>query len=242
MMGRSDGARRDLPGGAQVFGSAFAVLVVAVSAANWAGVLVAALITVAAIGVCVALFAGFNGRRWDRRKTALVAVSSATALILVGVAAVAGGSGRRGAKVAEDAEPAPVLSSSSYRLAPSSSVFTNDQDKVDLDTGCPGRGPTRIQVGPSRCGENADLILDAGELVTWERMPRIALPDPGERASHATCRRLLTLSRMLGRIDVRRLDEGSQLCVLTDKGSSAAVRVEDVSMPSIVISFDVWTR
>ncbi|MFC6087790.1 hypothetical protein [Saccharothrix lopnurensis] len=42
-------------------------------------------------------------------------------------------------------EPEPLLRKKGYRLTPSSDVRTNDTDKIDLDTGCPGweRPPSR---------------------------------------------------------------------------------------------------
>jgi hypothetical protein len=154
---------RDIPGWAQVFGSVFAAILAAVMAASWAGTAAAVLATVAALATCIAIFAGLNHLPWNRRKRVLVGVSAGIALALV-VAAVAVGrqnTARSDAATGTGAaESEPAISSPSYLLTPSSSVFTNDQDKVDLDTGCPGHGPTKPQVGPDRCGENADLILD----------------------------------------------------------------------------------
>jgi hypothetical protein len=63
----------------------------------------------------------------------------------------------------------------------------------------------------------------------------------GERASHTTCRKLLATGKMVGSVNVEVLGEDSELCVMTDKGSIAVVRIEDLDkLPSIAVSFDVW--
>jgi hypothetical protein len=232
---------------AQVFGTVFAVILAAVTAASWAGTAAAVLTTTAALAACIAIFTGFNHRPWDRRKKILVSASGGIALGLIAAAVAVGVAGRQStAGVDADtgsgaAESKPAISSPNYRLTPSSSIFTNDQDKVDLDTACPGHGPTKPQVGPDRCGENADLILDAGELLTWERSPRMALLPAGTRASQTTCRKQITQGDMVGSVEVEALKSDSELCVKTDKGSVAVVRIEDLTkLPSIAISFDVW--
>jgi hypothetical protein len=238
---------RDIPGWAQVFGSVFTVILAAVTAASWAGTAAAILATTAALAACIAIFACFNHRPWDRRKRILVSTSGLIALGLIAAAVAVGVAGRQNttkldaATGSDAAESEPAISSPNYRLTPSSSIFTNDQDKVDLDTACPGHGPTMPQVGPDRCGENADLILDAGELLTWERSPRVALLPAGERASQATCRKHIAQDDMVGSLEVEALKVGSELCVKTDKESVAVVRIEDLTkLPSIAISFDVW--
>jgi hypothetical protein len=61
-------------------------------------------------------------------------------------------------------ERKPMLTKTRYPLTPSSNPLTNDGDKVDLDTGCPGWGPTSVRVGRSRCGDLADLIVETSSL------------------------------------------------------------------------------
>lgn len=239
--------RRDIPGWAQVFGSVFTTFLAAVTAANLASAAAAVLTAAAALAVCGAIMVGLNYRERSSRRRALVGVFVGVAIVLtlaaVIVASLARSRGPVAAQGSADGESAPIMSAENYRLAPSSSVFTNDQDKVDLDTGCPGHGPTRPQLGPARCGENADLILDSGELLTWERMPRIALLPADRPASHTTCRQSAAEGNLAGSIEVNRLEAGSGLCVLTDKGNIAAVRIESLAeLPTIVISFDVWSR
>ncbi|MGH8573163.1 MAG: hypothetical protein ACREX8_11410, partial [Gammaproteobacteria bacterium] len=182
MINKQDGTRRDVPGWAQVFGSVFTVIVASVTAATLASATVAVLAAMAAVALCAAILIGLNQQPWNTRKKLVTTASASIAVVLIIAAVWIGAAGKPSAVKTPAAtadrgsdEPTLVISSPSYRLKPSASIFTNDQDKVDLDTACPGHGPTKPQVGPDRCGENADLILEETEQFTRERLPRLTL-------------------------------------------------------------------
>lgn len=242
--------RPDLPGGAQVFGSGITALLAAVTAATLAGALVAIFAAVAMFFATAALMVGFNRAPWRRRKawtvtgSAVIAVAMIVAVVLTLPVKPAGklaAHGSPGQARGNGAEPVVIMSSPVYRLRPSASIRTNDQDKVDLDTACPGHGPTTPQLGPSRCGENADLIIEETELFTWKRESRLALLPAGEDASYATCVSYLVPAAVVSSVELTRLKPGSQFCVRTDKDSIAAVRVKNLTRtPELELSFDVW--
>ncbi|MGW5054582.1 hypothetical protein [Actinokineospora sp. NPDC004072] len=134
----------------------------------------------------------------------------------------------------EPAETPPrdvVVAATAFRLVPSSDPTTNNTDKVDLDTGCPGWGPTRIRVGPSRCGELADLILEDDKIHTPGYAPLISRP-AGAGCDDRT-------AAAVAAVAVTDLRPGAVLCVRTDKGNTADVRVDEVG-PAVVISFQTW--
>ncbi len=236
-----NGSKRDVPGWAQVFGSVFAVILAAVTAATMVGATVAILAAMAAGAACASILVGLNQDAHGRRKKIIAGGCAGGALVLATVAAAIGILGRQATAAGQDAdEPVPIMSSTSYRLTPSAWFTTNDQDKVDLDTGCPGHGPTTLQVGPTRCGEKADLILSDNELLTWERQPRL-VPISGDELTYAACRKSLDPLLAFGSVAVDELRKGSGLCVSTDKGAIAAVRIENTAgAPGIEISFKVW--
>jgi hypothetical protein len=133
------------------------------------------------------------------------------------------------------------VTKTNYQLIPSSSPLTDDADKVDLDTGCPGWGPTSIPVGRDRCGEVADLILESTDLQTYEEQPRLALLDGEQEASWTTCHEVLEAdTATIGSVQLSELRPGSELCVLTDKDNVAAVSVVSMSSTDVVIGFEVW--
>lgn len=141
MIDTRDGRKRDIPGWAQVFGSAFMVISATVTAATLSGAAVAGLTAGAAIFLCSAIVTGLNQQPWTARKKLVTAASTCVAVILIPVAAWVGIAHRQQragppqtTAEASGEDPALAISSPSYSLMPSSSIFTNDQDKVDLDT------------------------------------------------------------------------------------------------------------
>ena len=245
---------RDLPGWAQVFGSAVTVLTAAATAATLGGAAVALLVALSATALCSALFLAVGHGSWGRRKKAAVLISSVAAVGFVVAAAALAAAGRgsststsiptsavvrdTSAVTPEGLRPhTPLLEKSGLRLTPSSDPLTNIGDKVDLDTGCPGWGPTGVRVGRSRCGELADLIVEEHELHAPEHAPRLVLLDSGRKASEVTCREQTTTA--VGAVRLADLTTGSALCVRTDKGDIATVHVDGVAQ-DLVISFEVW--
>jgi hypothetical protein len=262
---------RDLPGQAQVFGAVFTVLLAAVVSATLSGVVVAILTAAAAGCVCVMLYVATNHRPWTQVKQILVASLAASSLALAGVAVAVAVSGNQhpasgtaassgpetGSAPSEPQTAAPqsppsttepqqrepIVAKTNYQLIPSSNPLTNDADKVDLDTGCPGWGPTSVQVGRDRCGEAADLILESTNLHTYEELPRLAVLDGGQEASWTTCHEVLEADNAtVGTVQLSVLRPGLELCVLTDKDNIAAVHVVSMSSADVVIGFEVWAR
>lgn len=145
--------------------------------------------------------------------------------------------------------PVPSMQKSGYVLRPSSSVLTNDQDKVDLDTGCPGWGDMYPHIGPSRCGGLADLIIDPDSLHNANGQPDIVSLPPGVTDTYSSCRTLLaaTPNNAVNSIQAAGLHDGEVLCVRTDTGSTAVVHLEQVAtdemgqLTSVTIDFQVWT-
>jgi hypothetical protein len=135
-----------------------------------------------------------------------------------------------------ETEPVPSLTKTRYRLTPSSNPLTNDGDKVDLDTGCPGWGPTSVRVGRNRCGDLADLIVETSTLHAPNDKPRLSLVS--ERASYTGCHDRVD---GVGVIPLDGLRGGGELCVTTDKDNIAAVHVDPVGPDgSMVIDYQLW--
>ncbi|MEU4804008.1 hypothetical protein [Actinosynnema sp. NPDC023587] len=136
------------------------------------------------------------------------------------------------------ADPEPVLVKTGYRLTPSWNPLTNNGDKVDLDTACPGWGSTKAKVGPKRCGELADLIAETHGLHAPDNAPRLTLLAQGEPASYAVCR---AKREGVGTIRLPDLRAGVELCVVTDKDNVAAVRVDSVTAGGeVVLAYRLW--
>jgi hypothetical protein len=155
----------------------------------------------------------------------------------------------RGQPIEEPASaPTPILDKKSYPLRRSSSIDTNDQDKVDLDTACPGWGGMSIRVGPRRCGELADLIVDEEGLHTPEGQPQL-VRSPPERAGYETCRVMLgqRINDRASILETKDIKPGGTLCVETDKRNIAMVRIDQVGLDTsgdlenVTINFTVWT-
>lgn len=147
-------------------------------------------------------------------------------------------------------ETAPAIQKTGYVLRPSSSVLTDNQDKVDLDTGCPGWGDMHPHVGPSRCGELADLVVEADSLHTADSRPDIIALSSGATGTEQSCRSRLaaTPNDAVYSIPAASLRNGEVLCVRTDIGNTAVVRLDKVvtdslgQIAAVTIDFQVWTE
>lgn len=145
-------------------------------------------------------------------------------------------------------EPRPIVDKTGYLLRRSSFVDTNDQDKVDVDTGCPGWGGMHPRIGPSRCGELADVILDEEGLHTAEGRPSLVYLPPGRDGGYESCRAAFEKrpDPSVIEVGVGELEAGGGLCIETDQGNLAAVRIDEISvdgtgqLESMMISFRVW--
>jgi hypothetical protein len=148
------------------------------------------------------------------------------------------------------AGPPIALDKHGYVLKVSTFVNDNDRDKIDLDTGCPGWGSTAVRVGPRRCGELADIVLDEDGIHTPDERPRLDVLPPGIAGDYQTCRAALDQepSPAVNQIDSEQLREGVEICTATDLSAMSHVHVDRVTRTSsgtlstIKISFIVWQR
>jgi hypothetical protein len=142
----------------------------------------------------------------------------------------------------------PFLEKDGYVLRRSSSIATNDQDKIDLDTGCPGWGGMHPRLGPSRCGELAELILDQEGIHTAENRPLLIELEQDSAANYESCIAALGAkpARNLSQIEVDSLQANDRICVETDLENIALVQINDVStdtlgeLERLTMSFVVW--
>lgn len=149
---------------------------------------------------------------------------------------------------ASPSEPKPFIEQSGYTLEPSSSLLTNDRDKIDIDTGCPGWGDMHPRVGPSRCGDLADLVADQDSIHTADGKPNIFNLAPGAPAVYRMCRAITRQRPLQGtnKIDSGALAQSEDFCVLTDQGNIAVVHIDSIKMDgtgqlaAIKIDFKAW--
>jgi hypothetical protein len=142
----------------------------------------------------------------------------------------------------------PFIEKSGYVLRRSSSIWTNDEDKVDLDTGCPGWGDMHPRLGPSRCGETADLILDQEGIHSADDRPRFIELDHNSAGDYPTCRADLTAkpARSLNQLEVSALSADERICTRTDMDNIALVTIQAVStdalhqLQQLKVDFVVW--
>jgi hypothetical protein len=137
----------------------------------------------------------------------------------------------------------------SRTLVPSSNVATNDRDKIDLDSGCPGWGGMSPKVGPSRCGALADLIVDDDGVHNSNGRPSIVVLPSGSSSGYAACARAFDQepSPMVSQVELGQIETGLELCVLTDEQEVSRVQLVDVQrglsggLTSIKVTYIVWT-
>jgi hypothetical protein len=262
----TDDKSTKLPHWAQVFGSLSPVVVGVVAATTVGGLAVVLLSAVGTALICAAAYVGLSNRTGMRKYlgTALNGVIGLGLVVWAVLIADAGRSSTPPGSAQTQTAPQPeaqsqrsgggfvatrpvgdrtlVTEKSGYQLVPSSNPLSNHEDKVDLDTGCPGWGPTSVRVGRNRCGDVADLIIEAAELHSPNYTPTLALLGGATAATYETCRDSISSGLgTLGSIPLGDLAIGAELCVATDKGNVAAVRVDSVDPAGgIIISFQVW--
>ena len=103
------------------------------------------------------------------------------------------------------------------------------KDKIDLDTGYPGRGP-QFQLLPHQGGD-ADLILEPERLHTYDDTPGLLLltaPDPVPTPEFCDSRLSAAGARLTGSVPLGDLPAGSKLCVRTDRGRAVGVTIAGV--------------
>jgi hypothetical protein len=250
--GRGRESRIAAPDLVQMFGVVLAVVLALVTADTFRARAAVMLAVMAAAVLLAVLVQMVSDQRPGSRRYRRIAVQGVAATALVVVAAGIYSSTTGGSHQPSAATPPgrPLIERTGYLLSPSSSPITNDQDKVDLDTGCPGWGDMVPHIGPRRCGELADLIVDGEGLHTRDGGPHLLLPATGRAADYDLCRAGLGAEPDQGvnQIDVGALAATGSFCVETDRGNIAAVRVGKVTadaaerLSTLTIDFTVWRR
>jgi hypothetical protein len=234
----------------QAFGVIFAVITALIASNTQRTLITTALGVVAAALVCTLAVQVTTHRSWDWRRLLLVSVQVAASIALVAAALVAApnGDNQSSASPSTGSDPSPVLETKNYKLTVSSFVDTNDQDKIDLDTGCPGWGSMRPRIGPSRCGELADIILDEEGLHSNDGRPTLAKLVSNSHPRYDDCQAALNdePDHTVSKLDVSDIGAGTELCVRTDLNRTALVHLEDLELDTAgqlaasTISFTVW--
>ncbi|MDG4765949.1 hypothetical protein O7632_17850 [Solwaraspora sp. WMMD406] len=129
-------------------------------------------------------------------------------------------------------------------LRESTDVFRNHLDKIDLDTGEPGRGGSAILLGPARSGGTADTIIEYQRIRTVVDGQAFVHIDAGTPVDHRYCRAALGQPhRRVTSVRHEMLKPGDTLCVVTDQDRIAMIRVVDPpagSRPRLVFDFTLW--
>ncbi|MFV2012876.1 MULTISPECIES: hypothetical protein [unclassified Micromonospora] len=192
--------------------------------------------------------------RRDGRRRWWVAMTAGCALVVTaGAVGATGGPSRTTPTVACDAvaahrpveAPVPVvLHRTGCVLRATTDVFTNYRDKIDADTGEPGRGSTERLVGPVRDGGLADLIVEYHRIRSASDTPSFALVRAGRPGGYQTCRTFQQRpGRLVATIRHSEIRRGDQLCVLTDERRTALVQVVEPPTPPrprMVVDVTVW--
>jgi hypothetical protein len=203
---------------------------------------------VAGIGAVAALVLGLTTCLiTDRQQRSRPRTVRITTEAVVFSALVAGAMALPAYERPPEAQP-PFMSKQEYALRPSSSITTNDQDKMDADTGCPGWGNMNPRIGPSRCGENADVIVDERGMRTADGGPHLYRLVTGMDPSLESCVTTLNIvpDPGLPQIDVADLAANDLICIRTDQENIALVRVDGVTkdrfgqLLKLTVSLMVW--
>jgi hypothetical protein len=259
---------------AQVFGVAFAVVVAFVLASSTTAKIATALAIAVTALIVIIIRQAIKPQRWSHMRLVLIGIQMAAVVALIVVAAVVNpAEATRGtseptisateptsdhSQSAPQEEPEveptsptktrPDQSANGYVLRDSDFIDTNDQDKIDLDTACPGWGNQHPHVGPSRCGELADLILDPEGLHNANERPSLLLLPPGTDATQQICRTTLhnPHEHMVSQVEVDQLGPDIHLCAQTDQNAVAAVRIDAVDFDAVpaelTLSYELWKK
>ncbi|MFY1631687.1 hypothetical protein ACN27F_00160 [Solwaraspora sp. WMMB335] len=148
------------------------------------------------------------------------------------------------------AVPAPahpvLLRRTGCVLSASTDVFRNHLDKIDVDSGGPGRGGSRHLVGAARAGGAADVIVEYHRIRNAHDAPSyVVLPDDAQ-GDHQTCRSALRqASRRVRTIAHGTLRAGDSVCLFTDERRVALIRVVEPPVPPrprLVADVTVWAE
>ncbi len=125
-------------------------------------------------------------------------------------------------------KPADLPRKAEYVLKESNVPLTSTNDKVDLDTGEPGYGSMPQGAwNPDRGGRLADLIVEHDEIHTACRTPQLYLMGQEDAVRGVkACRRTVKSEALSSSIRLAELTEGSVICVRTDEGLVARIKIQ----------------
>lgn len=259
---------------AQVFGVIFAVVAAFTLAPSPTAKLATAFVILGTALTVMAISQTIKPQPWSHMRLVLISIQGVAVVVLIVVAAlVSPAEATRDASEStmpateptsdhsqsppqegSEVEPTspmetqPDQSAKGYVLRDSDFINTNDQDKIDLDTAYPGWGNQHPHMGPSRCGELADLILDPEALHNANERPSLLLLPPGTDATQQTCRTALdnTPEQMVSLIEADKLGLDLHLCVQTDQNAVAVVRIDAIDFDAIpaelTLSYELWKK
>jgi hypothetical protein len=104
------------------------------------------------------------------------------------------------------------------------------------------------RLGPSRCGEESDAIVDEEGIHTADGGPHLYRLAAATQASFDSCVAALSTEPDTGvnQLDVAHLEVDDQICVRTDKRNVALIEIDAVAkdtfghLSTLTISFTVW--
>jgi hypothetical protein len=239
-------------------GGVFSSFILALVLADTARIRIAILLAGCAAVVLMRVIYLLSSKRPRGRRLHLrVGAQAALAIAMIAIAAVLASSAASTATEtnapvptgAADGTPPPLMDKENYVLRPSSSVDTNDKDKVDLDTGCPGWGEMFPHIGPRRCGGLADLVVEPDAIHTADDQPAIVVLPPGVEGTYLSCHSRLTSepNASVSSLPASGLKDGEAMCIRTDQGNTALVQLDKVpkddlgQLTSVTIEFKLWT-
>jgi hypothetical protein len=186
------------------------------------------------------------------RYTILAAIGASVLLIAVASFVVAYSiSGDSGDKRAGDSASTPntknakvVYELESEVLRSSSVLCSGHQDKFDLDTNERGHGDQKQIPGCTAAGRRADLILDPERLHAPSDDPLMIYVGKATGVDFEYCSKAVVERRtdLTGSIPLSKLDAGDYLCMKTDEGLVAVVRITELTENPVTLTFNgtVW--
>jgi len=217
----------------------------------WTAVVLATMVT-GLVNVVAGQLAAPTSSTRRRMGVAVVVVAVATLALVWVVMSTESGSadaqaGGQPGRVIREVDSYSLVSADEASL----SNFCPKDDKLDLDSGQPGYGG-QTQLGDylKRCrteGGLAELILERSELHTPDNSLLYRVMRDGRPASYDDCRKALdNPSELRSKLSVGELAAGTGICVRTDEGNVAFMRVHRVgtmrgsSESEAVIGFVTW--
>jgi hypothetical protein len=217
----------------------------------WVAVILATVVT-GMVNIVVGQFAVLaSSTRWRMGVAAAIGAVATVVLVWIvlsteSVDADARSGGQAG-KVIREADSYSLVSADEVIF----SNFCPKGDKLDLDSGRPGYGG-QTQLGDylERCrteGGLAELILERSELHTPDNSRLYRVMRDGRASSYDDCQKSLAdPSELRAKLSLRELAVGAGICVRTDEGNIAFMRIREIGTveggieSELVIDFVTW--